>query len=145
MYNYLYGSINLIPMRKIILDTNFLMAVFQFKVDIFSEIERICDFNYRLVVLEGSVRELEHLAKTAKGKSKRAALLALRMIESKNIEVRKSEGKYVDSFMLEFADKDTIVATQDMALKRKLTEKGISLIILRQKKYLQLLERKVLH
>ncbi|MBW2991754.1 hypothetical protein KY345_00870 [Candidatus Woesearchaeota archaeon] len=31
-------------MRKIILDTNFLLIPGQFKIDIFSEIRRICDF-----------------------------------------------------------------------------------------------------
>ena len=49
-------------MRNIILDTNFLMIPLQFKVDIFSEIERICNFKYELLVPEASVKELENLS-----------------------------------------------------------------------------------
>ena len=131
-------------MRKIILDTNFLMVPFQFNVDIFSEIERICNFSYNLVAFEGSKKELEKILKTGSGRDKKAAAIALKMIESKNINVIKSEGSHVDELILENAVKGTIVATQDMALKRILTEKGVPLIILRQKKYLQIIERKAL-
>ena len=35
-------------MKKIILDTNFLITAIKFKVDIFTEINRICDFNYKI-------------------------------------------------------------------------------------------------
>ena len=131
-------------MRNIILDTNFLMIPLQFKVDIFSEIERICNFNYSLLVLEASVRELENIADTGKSKDKKIAVAALKLLKSKGIGIIKSEEKYADDVILRSADKDTIVATQDMALKRKLAQKRASIIILRQKKYLQLIERKPL-
>jgi len=131
-------------MRNIILDTNFLMIPLQFKVDIFSEIERICNFNYSLLVLEASVRELENIADTGKSRDKKIAVAALKLLKSKGIGIIKSEEKYADDVILRSADKDTIVATQDMALKRKLAQKRASIIILRQKKYLQLIERKPL-
>src|SRR3989338_719404 len=131
-------------MRNIILDTNFSMIPLQFKVDIFSEIERICNFNYSLLVLEASVRELENIADTGKSRDKKIAVAALKLLKSKGIGIIKSEEKYADDVILRSADKDTIVATQDMALKRKLAQKRASIIILRQKKYLQLIERKPL-
>ncbi len=131
-------------MREIILDTNFLMVPFQLRVDIFSEIERICNFNYKLAVLEGTIKELENMAKSASGKDKKAAKAALKIVQSKKVEIIKYGEDYVDDAILSASDKDTIVATQDMALKRKLVQKGIPIIILRQKKYLQLLERKPL-
>ena len=131
-------------MRNIILDTNFLMIPLQFKVDIFSEIERICSFSYSLLVLEASVRELENIAGTGKTKDRKAAAAALKLLKSKNIRIIKSGEKYADDAILRSADEDTVVATQDMALKRKLAQKRISIIILRQKKYLQLIERKPL-
>jgi uncharacterized protein len=131
-------------MRKIILDTNFLMIPFQFKIDIYSEIDRVCNFNYNLFMLEESINELKKIVINSKGKDKKAAKLALKLAKSKNIKLIKSSDNYADRIIIENADKGTIVATQDMALKRKLTQKGISLIILRQKKYLQLIERKAL-
>ena len=130
-------------MRKIILDTNFLMIPFQFKVDIFSEFDRICHFNYKLCAFEQSVNELKNIMENQKGKSKKAAQLALKLIKPKSIAILKAEGKYVDDILLKNTDKDAIVATQDKLLKKKLLEKCISVIILRQKKYLQLLERKL--
>ena len=128
-------------MKKIILDTNFLMIPLQFRVDIFSELERICHFNYRLCVFEQSVDELSNIVEKQKGKSRNAAQFALKLIKLKDIGVLKAEGRYVDAMLLKNADKDTVIATQDRLLKKKLLEKGVSVIILRQKKYLQLIEK----
>ncbi|MBI2541743.1 DUF188 domain-containing protein [Candidatus Woesearchaeota archaeon] len=127
-------------MRKIILDTNFLMIPAQFRVDIFSEIERICKFNYRLLIFEESISELEKIIQKG-GRNKMAAKLALKLIKLKNLETIKSEKKDADSLILESAGKGTFVATQDMLLKKALLNKGASVIILRQKKYLQLVEK----
>ena len=130
-------------MKNIILDTNFLMIPWQFKVDIFSEFERICNFNYRLCIYEQSFSELKNIIQNQSGKDKKAAQFALKLIKLKNIKILKSEKKDVDSLILENFDENSIVATQDFILKRKLLEKGASIAILRQKKYLQLLERKI--
>ncbi len=128
-------------MKKIILDTNFLMIPLRFKVDIFSEFDRICPFNYKLCIFEQSLDELANIIEKQKGKSRNAARFALKLIKLKNIGIVKAEGKYVDSIILNNADKDTIIATQDKLLKKKLLEKRVSVIILRQKKYLQLIEK----
>ena len=130
-------------MKKIIIDTNFLMLPLQFKVDIFSELDRVCNFNCNLFIYEESINELKNIIQKSGGKDKKAAQFALKLIKLKNIKVLKSEKKDVDSLILENLDDDTIVATQDITLKKKLLEKGVSVVILRQKKYLQLLERKI--
>ena len=130
-------------MKKIILDTNFLMIPLQFRVDIFSEFERICNFNYKLYIYESSIDELSIIMQTGSGKNKKAAQFGLKLIKLKNINVINSGEKDVDSLILENIDNDTIIATQDMQLKRELIEKKASLIILRQKKYLQLVQRKL--
>ena len=54
-------------MEKILLDTNFLLIPSQFKVDIFSEIKRICNFSYKLYVLDKSVGELNYIIENQKG------------------------------------------------------------------------------
>ena len=130
-------------MRKIIIDTNFLMIPSQFRVDIFSEIDRICSFNYDLLVFEQSIHELRDIIKKQGQKHRKAAQFALKLISLKNIEIIKADRNDTDSLILEHADKDMIVATQDINLKKRLLEKGVSVIILRQKKYLKLLERKL--
>ena len=126
-------------MKKIILDTNFLMIPLQFRVDIFSELDRICHFNYRLCVYENSMDELRKIIENGSGKDKKAAQFALKLIKLKNIQIIRSEKNIdVDSLILENSGKDTIVATQDMELKRMLLEKPISVVILRKKQHLQL-------
>ena len=128
-------------MKKIILDTNFLLIPLQFRVDIFSEISRICNFNHRLYIFDKTIDELRGIIEQQSVKNKKAAQFGLKLIKFKNIRILKSEQKDVDSLILQHLDADTIIATQDIPLKRELIKKGVSMIILRQKKYLQLIER----
>lgn len=132
-----------IIMEKIVIDTNFLLIPIQFKVDIFSEFRRICDFNYKLYVFEQTINELMHITEKQSGKDKKAAKFALKLIKLKDIAIIKSGQKSVDLLILQNLDKNTTVATQDFKLKKELLKKNCSLIILRQKKYLQLVERKL--
>lgn len=126
-------------MHKIILDTNMLMAIGQFNVDIFSEIERICNFKYELCILDRQTKELEEIRKK-RGKDSRAAKLATDLIKNKKVKIIKTiSEKDVDSQILEFAQKNNyIVATQDKELKNRLKRKNLQVIFLRQKKYLEL-------
>ena len=129
-------------MKRIIIDTNFLMIPGQFRVDIYSEFRRICNFNYGLFIFEQSIYELKNTVRNAKkGRDKKAAQFALKLIKLKNINLIKSENKDVDSLILENADNDTVVASQDILLRKNLLKKQVSVIILRQKKYLQLIEK----
>lgn len=130
-------------MKKIIIDTNFLMTPYKLRVDIFSEFSRICNFNYELCIFEQSISELKNIIKMQRGKERKAAEFALKLVKMKDISMIKSEQKDVDSLILESLNKDIVVATQDLDLKRELLKRGASVIILRQKKYLQLIERKL--
>lgn len=127
-------------MKSIIIDTNFLMIPSVFGVDIFSEIERICDFPYQIIVLKGTIDELNNILKNEKGKDKEAARLALQLINKKNLYTpANSTEDRVDDIIFDMADSDTIVATQDSELKKRLKAKNIKLIILRKKSYLKLI------
>ena len=126
-------------MKQVILDTNFLLIPYQFKVDIFSEIDRILETKYKICILDKTIQELNNLVEKIKGKNKKAAQLALKLIEHKKPEIIKSEIDYVDKAILKIVNKKThIVATQDKELKKALQAKGIPIIVLRQKRYLQL-------
>ena len=132
-------------MKKIIIDTNFLMIPYKFRVDIFSEFRRICNFNYNLFIYGQTIDELNGIVEKQSGDDKRAAKFALNLIKIKQISIIKSENKdldsYVDALILGNSDENTVIATQDIGLKKRLLEKAISVIILRQKKYLELVER----
>ena len=126
-------------MKKIILDTNFIIIPYKFNVDIFSEIDRISGFNYELCVIDKTIEELNKLAESGKGGGKRAAKLALALLKSKKVRELKSSGSYADDALLELASPINIIATQDIELKRRLKAKGVPFITLRQKKYLILM------
>ena len=131
-------------MKKILLDTNFLLVPFQFKVDIFSEIDRIIIARYELIVLDRTVEELENIVKKGKGKDKEAAKFALKLIQNKKpMIIKTNSGKKTDDIILEYAIKEGyLVATQDKDLKRKLVNQGIEVIVLRQKKFLTIANEK---
>ncbi|MDP3639650.1 MAG: hypothetical protein Q8R53_00410 [Nanoarchaeota archaeon] len=121
-------------MKTVIIDTNALLAIALFRIDLFSEIERVCDFPYRLAVLQGTIRELESLATTEKGKFTPAARLAIALLKAKTITVLKSTGKVDDALVVE-SRKGALVLTQDKDLKRRLQKPYLTI---RQKKYVTL-------
>ena len=125
--------------KKVVLDTNFLLIPGQFKVDIFSELDRICHGTYTVFILDKTLQELERILQKQRGRQKEAAKLALAIIRAKNINTLPSGKETVDDAIVTLADKDTFVATQDMALKRRLKGKAGGIITLRQKKYLILI------
>jgi len=126
---------------KVILDTNFLLIPGQFKVDVFSEINRICDFSYELVVVAETMTELDGVisSERSSGKDKKAAKLALQLLRKFKVKAIKNDRKVfkrADEAIIAIAGKKCVVATQDRELKRRLRGK-CSLIILRQKQYLK--------
>ena len=123
---------------EIILDTNFLLIPEQLKVDIFAEIEKIATFKYQLCVLDKTIDELNKIIDTQKGKYRRYAKIGLELIKHKKVKVLKTETlKNVDELIIEYSKQgQTIVATQDLELKRALQKKGVQIICLRQKNHL---------
>lgn len=128
-------------MKTIYLDTNFLLIPAQFKVDIYSELERIIDFPHKVTILDKSLDEIRKIIREQKGKNKDAAKLALQLIEhkikQKSLNITTfSKDLNVDDILVELANKEVIVATQDKELKKRVEEKGGRIITLRDKKYL---------
>ena len=112
-------------MKTIILDTNFLIYCVKYKIDFFSEIDRICNFNYKLSVLSSTIDELEKL--------KPSNLNLIKKFVEK-LEIINSN-IYTDKKLIELSNKDMVIATQDNELKKRING---SVIIIRQKKYLEL-------
>lgn len=128
--------------QRIILDTNFLLIPAQFGLDIFSELEKTCSFSYELIIFDKSLNELENIVNTGKGHDKDTAkttlLLVENMISNKKLNIIPAKTGYIDKEIIDSADKDTLVATQDIELRKRLKEKGIKTIVMRQKKHLVL-------
>ncbi|MBL7051586.1 MAG: hypothetical protein ISS01_00690 [Nanoarchaeota archaeon] len=121
-------------MEKIVLDTNFLMAIWDLKIDVFEEIFKACDFRYELYVLEGSLRELERFIKGNLLSKKQAASFAKKILASKEVKVLKTEfNGNVDDQLVNLVG--YIIATVDRDLRIKLKKKGVKVLTIRQKKY----------
>ena len=117
-------------MKRLIIDTNALMAIADFKIDIFSELKETCDFNYELFILSGTIDELNKIKEKQRGKYKRAAQLALTILKIKKVKIIKSIGD-VDDKLVELSKNKDIILTQDIVLKSKLTRPYLTI---RQKK-----------
>ncbi|MFC1722800.1 PIN domain-containing protein [Nanoarchaeota archaeon] len=128
-------------MKQIVLDANFLMIPYQFKVDIFAEIERVMDEEFEIVTLDVVVDELIGLEEKENGRDKRAAKLGRSLLEAKNIRVLKTEKNLnADNQIVNLAKSpDIVVATQDRELKRILRENSAKIIVLRGKNHLELI------
>lgn len=107
----------------------------QFHVDILTELGHIIP-NYKLIVPSFVIDELENIKKRSKGKARIEASIALKIAESPeinvmNINLKKRER--VDDALLRISK---VLCTNDIGLKRRAKERGITVIYLRQKNYL---------
>ncbi|HLD72844.1 MAG TPA: hypothetical protein VJA23_04625 [Candidatus Nanoarchaeia archaeon] len=116
--------------KQIILDTNALMAIAEFKIDLITELEKAYDFPYELCVLEGTIKELKKIQEEQREKFKRAAKLALGIIKVKKITVLPSIG-YVDTELIKHSRNGDLILTQDVELKKELS---LPYLTIRQKK-----------
>ena len=120
---------------KILYDTNFLMSVIKFKINLFYELELIIETPYENIVLDSVIKELKNLS-NGTNKTSDEAKLCLKLIQTDNFQFLKSPKGKVDDVLISLADKDTAVATNDIELRKRLKSKGIKTIYLRSKKHL---------
>ena len=107
----------------------------QFHVDILTELGQIIP-HYKLVVPSFVIKELENIKKRSRGKDKIAASVALKIAKSPEfniIDIKLKRNERVDDALLRIS---SVLCTNDIGLKRRARNKGIAVIHLRQKKYL---------
>ncbi len=122
---------------KVILDSNFLMLPFQFNVDIQAELDRIIEGGYKFYVPQEVLNELNYLKiKAEKQSDRKLANMALEY--AKRFETIEGGDEEADKAIIDIAKKDTIVCTNDKALKKKLREIKVPVIFLRQKTKLEI-------
>jgi rRNA-processing protein FCF1 len=127
-------------MKKIIIDTNFLLIPGKFRIDIFSEINKIADFKYELCIIDKTIYELNKIINNEElnMKDKLNAKIGLHLVESNKVKKIESSEDNVDDAIVSAADKNTVVATSDKELKRRLREKGVKILNLMKKQYLKI-------
>ncbi len=124
---------------KIILDTNFCLIPFEFKVDVIEEIKRIIHEKAEIIIPDLVIEELKDMSKK-KGKRGVYAKNAIEYFSRfKKVKVKKIDG--VDDSIIRFAKENKcVIATQDKEMKRKARKERIPIITMRQKKYLIFLQ-----
>ena len=121
--------------KEVVIDTNFFMVPFQFNVDIITELENLLP-SYKLTTPSFVINELKGLKRNNKGKTRLNANLALKLANSSKVEIKDIsllENETVDDGLLRVSQ---VLATNDIILKNRAKEKGITIVYLRQKKYI---------
>jgi rRNA-processing protein FCF1 len=122
---------------KVLIDTNAFTLPVQFGIDLFSELQNLLGA-YEPLVLEGTIRELEHLGR-AKGKDASAARVGRALAERCTVVRDSSVTGTVDEQIVQYAEKSgSVVVTNDIALKNILKEKGVRVIGMRKKQTLEI-------
>ena len=121
--------------KEVVIDTNFFMVPFQFNVDIITELENKLP-SYKLTTPSFVINELKGLKNNNKGKVRLNANLALKLANSSKVEIKDIsllENETVDDALLRVSE---VLATNDTELKNRAKNKGITIVYLRQKKYI---------
>ena len=121
--------------KEVVIDTNFFMVPFQFNVDIITELENLLP-SYKLTTPSFVINELKGLKNNSKGKIRLNANLALKLANSSKVEIKDIsllENETVDDALLRVSE---VLATNDIELKNRAKNKGITVVYLRQKKYI---------
>lgn len=121
--------------KEVVIDTNFFMVPFQFNVDIIDELEKALP-SYKLTTPIFVINELKGLKRNNKGKIRLNANLALKLANSSNIEIKDislENNETVDDALIRVSE---VLATNDIELKNRAKNKGITVAYLRQKKYI---------
>ncbi len=109
--------------KEVFLDTNFMLVPLKFKLDIFSDLNRLLDYQLELTTATPVITELKKISKS-KGKTGMAAKFALKLIK-----VNKEHGKLkvlkgtmpADDWIFNHAkETGAIICTNDIALKNRL-------------------------
>jgi rRNA-processing protein FCF1 len=109
----------------VIVDTSALLAMFEFRVDIEAELQRLLG-KVDMLVPSSVIDELERLSKT-----KRDASAALALIEKRGFEVTKVRGKGDKAIFDLASERRCPVLTNDRALRERLRGRSLPVIFLR--------------
>jgi hypothetical protein len=123
---------------KVILDSNALFVPLQFKIDIFSELERLLKRNLELILLSPVKHELEGLAEKGLPKMRKNASYALKIAERcRYFEVNDMASALTDDIIVKIAKEwSSPVFTNDKQLRKKLRNISVPVIYVRQKSHL---------
>ena len=122
----------------VLLDTNFLMLSIRFGVDVEAEMNRIIESSFVMATTNAIVDELRWLKTRVKPGEEKEIIFALSLAARITVlDERLEPGEDVDDQLIRLASRGgSIVATTDTELRRRLRERSIPVVYLRQRRYL---------
>jgi len=125
---------------KIIVDSNALFVPQEFKIDIYTELQRILNRNFKLILITPVKHELETLSQESSPKMRKNAAFALKLAEECTYtEVLEKPNEPTDEAILRVAQAwKAPVFTNDKLLKQKLRDISIPVIYVRAKSRLEI-------
>jgi rRNA-processing protein FCF1 len=120
--------------RPIVLDTNFLLVPFKFRIDILRELDYLVDVSHCYIISSKTINELQKIAKLI-GKDGMGARLALKLVEANKNKIQiVTSNAVVDDWIVEYAKANkAIVCTNDSELRMRLRAADIKVITLKSK------------
>ena len=114
------------------MDTNFLLLPYQFKIDVFSELEHVIGEPFIPVISSRILSELRGISKKV-GKAGAAARFALKLIDYRKDKIKIVDSKEpVDDWVFIYSNEHRAIAcTNDAQLKRRLKAEKMNVIGLR--------------
>ncbi len=137
----------------IVIDSNFILLPFQFKIDYFDEIRFSIEGEIRFIIYQQIFDELEAKRKKQQKTAKFIKFLESGLIyleknkERYNIDIledTKNENETTDDFLIRMLkdlkkeNQNIYIATNDSDLRRKAKKIKINSIFMRQKKYISI-------
>jgi uncharacterized protein len=125
---------------KVIADSNALFVPLQFKIDIFTELERVLNRKFELILLSPVKQELETLTKKSSTKTQKNAAFALSLAEKCTyVKVPEKSKEQTDDAIARIAKTwNAPVFTNDKLLKKKLRDISLPVIYVREKSRLEI-------
>jgi len=121
-------------MKKVILDTNFILTCVKQKIDFFEDIKFM---GMQILIPKQVIRELESISNSKKKNHIREnAKLTLKLLEKNSFKKIDLKNKNVDKALIKIAKEDLelIIATLDRELKKKIKNQKL---VIRGKKKLE--------
>jgi rRNA-processing protein FCF1 len=123
--------------RIVLLDTSAIFMVFEQSIRLEDELDRLLGL-YSIKILEDIKMEIVSLATTGSGKQRQLAKTALSFIEKYEIIPNESQDSVDDTLFDSAKRLSATVVTNDVVLRRRLTNHGIQTICLRGKNQLMI-------
>lgn len=122
----------------IAMDSSMLLAIEEFKTDVFDEIKKMFgEKKVSFCITESVEKELNELEKKNK-RRKRQVSIAKELLEKNDVKVIKTNALKADDSLLEIAGIGVIVASNDKELRKRIKAFGRKNIYLRKKKFIEI-------